>query len=79
MSKLAKVKRFPFTIFYVSLVIINILLFSFYVPAGGDLISAHGDYLLGQWMANLLFICIGLDVLLHVFRKKETDPLDSEK
>jgi len=54
-------KRFPVTTIPVLLTIAVALLFVFYVPKGGDLISGPGDKVLGAVIGVALVVCVLID------------------
>jgi hypothetical protein len=71
-------KRLPVTLLPILLAVIVAMLFIFYVPAGGDLISSRGDIILGSLLGGLFSACVFSDLLR--FRKlaaarKELDAL----
>ena len=55
-------KRFPVTTIPVLLMIAVVLLFVFYVPKGGDLISGPGDRVFGAVWGTALAVCVWIDV-----------------
>jgi hypothetical protein len=62
-------RKAPLTVMALAVVIVEILLFMFYVPSGGDLISPKGDESLGQATVILFFLCAAFDVLRYSRRK----------
>lgn len=53
--------RFPLTLIPGFLIVLIVILFTFYVPNGGDLISTGGDAVIGQILAVMLVACIIID------------------
>jgi len=71
-------KPLPVTLLPILLLAVIVVLFIFYVPAGGDLISRRGDIILGVLLGGLFSVCVSND--LQRFRKlaavrKELDAL----
>jgi hypothetical protein len=62
-------QKAPLTVIALAVFLVEILLFMFYVPTGGDLIPPKGDESLGQSTVILLFLCAALDVLRYRRRK----------
>jgi hypothetical protein len=62
-------KNAPLTVAALALFFLEILLFMFYVPSGGDLISPRGDESLGQATVILFFLGAAFDVLRYRRRK----------
>jgi hypothetical protein len=62
-------KKAPFTVIALAVVLVEILLFMLFVPTGGDLISPKADESLGQSTAILLCLCAAFDVLRYLKRK----------
>jgi hypothetical protein len=62
-------KKVPLTVMALAVVFVEVLLFMFYVPSGGDLISPKGDEGLGQLTAILFLLCAGFDAQRY-FKKK---------
>ena len=62
-------KNAPLTVLALAVFFVEMLLFMFYVPAGGDLISPKGDESLGQMTVILFFLCAAFDAQRY-FRKK---------
>jgi hypothetical protein len=56
-------ERFPVTSVPILLAVIVAMLFIFYVPAGGDLISSGGDMVLGGLHGLLFVVCVLIDLL----------------
>ena len=63
------VKKAPLTLVALAVVFVEILLFMFYVPSGGDLISPKGDESLGQATVVLFFLCAAFDAHRNFKRK----------
>jgi len=62
-------KKAPLTVMALAVVFVEILLFMFYVPTGGDLISPKGDESLGQLTVILFFLCAAFDAQRYFKRK----------
>jgi len=62
-------KKAPLTVIALAVFLVENLLFMFYVPAGGDLISPKGDESLGAATGMLIVLCAALDVLRYSRRK----------
>ena len=56
-------EKFPVTLVPILLAVIVAMLFIFYVPAGGDLISSRGDMVLGGLDGLLFVACFFIDLL----------------
>ncbi|MBX4211102.1 hypothetical protein KW783_04000 [Candidatus Parcubacteria bacterium] len=54
--------RVPYTLIPIIIIAIFALLFIFYVPPGGDLISGTGDLVLGIIVGILLGVCLVADL-----------------
>lgn len=63
------IKKLPLTLIPILLFLVFLLLFLF-VPAGGDLISTKGDYLVGQILGNVTFFCLLVDVVRFIKSKR---------
>ena len=63
-------KKLPLTLIPVLLFVIFISLFVF-VPQGNDLISAKGDYYLGQAIGILFIACLFIDFSRYIRNKKQ--------
>jgi hypothetical protein len=55
-------KRLPVTLLPILLLAVIVVLFIFYVPAGGDLISRRGDIILGGLLGGLFSVCVSNDL-----------------
>ena len=55
-------RKLPFTVIPIALILVLVLLFTFYVPSGGDLISATGDYILGIVIGISTLVCLIVDI-----------------
>ncbi len=62
--------RIPRTLIPILLFVIFISLFVF-VPQGNDLISAKGDYYLGQAISLLFIVCLFIDFSRYIRNKKQ--------
>ena len=63
-------KKLPLAIIPILLIIVVVLLFTFVVPTDGDLISAKGDYYIGQAIGLFFIVFLFLD-LKKFFKNKK--------
>ena len=59
----------PLILFPISAMMLVLLAFVFVVPAGSDLISPQGDFMIGQILSTVFFFCLVIDIVR--FFKKE--------
>jgi hypothetical protein len=62
-------KKLPLTLIPVLLFVVFLSLFAF-VPKDGDLISAKGDFFVGQGLGMLTFVFLFIDVRRFVINKR---------
>jgi hypothetical protein len=70
-------KRLPVTLLPILLAVILAMLFFFYVPVGGDLISSRGDIILGGLHGLLFVACVLTDLLRFIKRHPEQSVISS--
>jgi uncharacterized sodium:solute symporter family permease YidK len=62
-------KKIPITVIPIVVLIVIVLLFTFYVPKDGDLISAKGDFVLGAMTSTLFIACVLVDIIRFIRNK----------
>jgi len=61
----------PLTLLPITLTLLAIIAFVFFVPPGGDLTTAQGDELLGSRLVDLYIACSVIDCLRWYFASKK--------
>jgi hypothetical protein len=66
-----KMKRIPLVTLPLAIFVVVVFLFIVVVPAGGDLISAKGDFILGQVLFIIFILFLLIDIVNLIKSKKK--------